>query len=134
MMNKIAFDLMRTKNFDFIKVRPKVVEMWTKGCFIIVLMYIFVQAEKQLLVMADLEMTDELRRFQDRRAEYIRAWKKQESGPMRNLIVSYNLRRTMLRVRHERLIRDNDEFTTDDKTVCDLRSRSTAAAQLKSQP
>ena len=43
-------------------------------------------AEKQLLVMEDLEMTVELRRFQDRRAEYIRAWREQESASMQNLI------------------------------------------------
>ena len=43
-------------------------------------------AEKQSLVMEDLEMTVELRRFQERRSEYIRAWREQESASMQNHI------------------------------------------------
>ena len=50
-MKKIAFDLMRKQDFDFIVVRPDMLEKW----------------------MAALEMNDELRRFQDQRDEYIQA-------------------------------------------------------------
>ena len=55
-MKKIAFDLMRKHNFDFIVVRPDVIERW----------------------MAALEMNEELQRFRDQREEYIQAWQEQE--------------------------------------------------------
>ena len=32
-MKKIAFELMRKQDFDFIVVRPNVVEKWTRVCF-----------------------------------------------------------------------------------------------------
>ena len=90
-MKKIAFDLMRKQDFDFIVVRLDVLETW----------------------MAALEMNKELRRFQDQRDEYIKAWKEEESKIRAAAIDS------------------------DDKTACDIRRRScadVAKARLQFDP